>query len=90
MKMPYQIDLIIVFNIQPPVVADELNTALLPVTPTVKVTPVVVPISFVDTSVYCAEAPLQIDIIEPALAPVDPELINVYSKKAPVYALVGI
>ena len=43
------------------------------------VTPVVVPISNVDVSVKFALVPLHIDIICPALAPVVPVLINVYS-----------
>ena len=88
--MTFYILLIIVFNVHPVVVADELNTALFPLTATLNVTPVVVPISVVVVSVKLAVDPLHIDIICPALAPVEPLLINVYSKNAPVYALVGI
>jgi hypothetical protein len=66
-----------VFNVQFEVVAELLITALPPKTETEKVTPDVVPISFVDVSVYCAVTPLHIDIIVPALAPVLPVLIKV-------------
>ena len=71
--------LIIVLTVHPAVVADELNTALFPDTATVNVTPVVVPISVVLVYVKFMDDPLHIDIICPALAPVDPVLINVYS-----------
>jgi len=76
--------LIIVLTVHPAVVADELNTALFPLTATVKVTPVVVPIEVVDVSVKFAVVPLHIDIICPALAPLVPVLIKVYSENAPV------
>ena len=88
--MPFYIDFIIVLTVQPAVVAELLNTAFEPTIPILNVTPVVVPISVVCVSVKLTVEPLHIDIIFPDLAPVAPLLINVYSKKAPVYALVGI
>jgi hypothetical protein len=64
-----------VFNVQFEVVAELVITALLPEITTENVTPVVVPISFVETSVYSAVDPLHIDITLPALTPT--ELVNV-------------